>query len=68
MKKKNILKFNDENKYLVKFKNNNNNLLFFTNGRVLIWGVLHCRYERPQTQQAQYNEFGREAVSRTRPL
>ena len=38
------------------------------NCRVLIWGVLHCRCERTQTQQAQYNEFGREAGSRTRPL
>ena len=36
--------------------------------RVLIWGVFHCRYERTQTQQAQYNEFGREAGSRTGPL
>ena len=36
--------------------------------RVLIWGVLHCRCERIQTQQAQYNEFGREASSRTGPL
>ena len=36
--------------------------------RVLIWGVLHCRCERSQTQQAQYNEFGREASSRTGPL
>ena len=42
-------------------KNNNN-------CRVLIWGVLHCRCERIQTQQAQYNEFGREAGSRTGPL
>ena len=33
--------------------------------RVLIWGVFHCRCERTQTQQAQYNEFGREASSRT---
>ena len=36
--------------------------------RVLIWGVLHCRCERTQTQHAQYNEFGREAGSRTGPL
>ena len=36
--------------------------------RVLIWGILHCRCERTQTQQAQYNEFGREAGSRTGPL
>ena len=36
--------------------------------RVLIWGVLHCRCERTQTQQAQYSEFGREAGSRTGPL
>ena len=36
--------------------------------RVLIWGVLHCKCERTQTQQAQYNEFGREAGSRTGPL
>ena len=42
-------------------KNNNN-------CRVLIWGVLHCRCERTQTQQAQYNEFSREAGSRTGPL
>ena len=38
------------------------------NCRVLIWGVFHCRCERTQTQQAQYNEFGREADSRTGPL
>ena len=31
-------------------------------------GVFHCRCERTQTQQAQYNEFGREAGSRTGPL
>ena len=36
--------------------------------RVLIWGVLHCRCDRTQIQQAQYNEFGREAGSRTGPL
>ena len=36
--------------------------------RVLIWGVFHCRCERTQTQQAQYNEFGREAGLRTGPL
>ena len=36
--------------------------------RVLIWGVLHCRCERTQTQLAQYNEFSREAGSRTGPL
>ena len=36
--------------------------------RVLIRGVLHCRCERTQTQQAQYNEFGREVGSRTGPL
>ena len=36
--------------------------------RVPIWGVLHCRCERTQTQQAQYNKFGREASSRTGPL
>ena len=35
---------------------------------VLIWGVLHCRCERTQTQQAQYNEFGRKAGSRIGPL
>ena len=39
-----------------------------SNCRVLVWGVLHCRCERTQTQQAQYNEFGREAGSRTEPL
>ena len=38
------------------------------NCRVLIWGVLHYRCERTQTQQAQYNEFGKEAGSRTGPL
>ena len=38
------------------------------NCRVPIWGVLHCRCEQTQTQQAQYNEFGREAGSRTGPL
>ena len=31
-------------------------------------GVFHCRYERTQTQRAKYNEFGREAGSRTGPL
>ena len=36
--------------------------------RVPVWGVLHCRSERTQTQQARYNEFGREAGSRTGPL
>ena len=35
------------------------------NCRVLIRGVLHCRCEWTQTQ---YNEFGREAGSRTGPL
>ena len=40
----------------------------FYSCRVLIWGVLHCRCKRTQTQQAQYNEFGREAGSRTGPL
>ena len=35
---------------------------------VLIWGVIHCTCKRTQTQQAQYNEFGREAGSRTGPL
>ena len=38
------------------------------NCRVPVWGVLHCRCERTQTQQAQYNEFSREAGSRTGPL
>ena len=32
---------------------------------ILGWGVYHCRCERTQTKQAQYNEFGREAGSRT---
>ena len=41
---------------------------FYDDCRVLIWGVLHCRCERIQTQQAQYNEFGREMGSRTGPL
>ena len=41
---------------------------FYDDCRVLIWRVLHCRCERTQTQQAQYNEFGREAGSRTGPL
>ena len=36
------------------------------NCKVLIWGVFHCRCERTQTQQTQYNEFGREAGSRLR--
>ena len=36
--------------------------------RVPVWGVLHCRCERTQTQQTQYNEFGREAGSRIGPL
>ena len=31
-------------------------------------GSFHCRCEQTQTQQAQYNEFGREAGSRTKPL
>ena len=36
--------------------------------KVPIWGgVFHCRCERTQTQQAQYNEFGREAGLRTGP-
>ena len=43
-----------------------NSSLYFC--RVLVWGVLHCKSERTQTQQAQYNEFGREAGSRTGPL
>ena len=34
----------------------------------MIWGVLRCRCEWTQAQQAQYNEFGREAGSRTGPL
>ena len=37
------------------------------NCRVLVWGVLHCRCERTQTQQAQYNEFGKEMGLRTGP-
>ena len=36
--------------------------------RVLIRGVLHCRCEQTQTQQAQYNEFGWEAGPRIGPL
>ena len=43
-------------------------ILRYTYCRVLVWGVLHCRCERTQIQQAQYNEFGREAGSRTGPL
>ena len=43
-----------------------NSSLYFC--RVLVWGVLHCKSEQTQTQQAQYNEFGREAGSRTGPL
>ena len=31
-------------------------------------GSFHCRCEQTQTQQAQYNEFGREAGLRTGPL
>ena len=31
----------------------------------ILGGVSHCRCERAQTQQAQYNEFGREAGLRT---
>ena len=31
-------------------------------------GAFHCRRERTQTQQTQYNEFGREAGLRTGPL
>ena len=37
------------------------------NCRVQIMEVLHCRCERTQTQQAQYNEFGKEVGSRTGP-
>ena len=36
--------------------------------RVPVRGVLYCRCERTKTQQAQYNEFGREAGLRTGPL
>ena len=36
--------------------------------RVPVRGVLYCRCERTQTQQAQYNEFGKEAGLRTGPL
>ena len=43
-------------------------ILRYTYCRVLVWGVLHCRCKQTQTQQAQYNEFGREAGSRTGPL
>ena len=35
--------------------------------RVQVREVLHCRCERIQTQQAQYNEFGKEMGSRTGP-
>ena len=35
------------------------------NCRVYFWKVLHCRCEWTQTQQPQYNEFGREMGSRT---
>ena len=38
-----------------------------TNCRVLIKEVLHCRSEQTQTQQTQYNEFGKEMGSRTGP-
>ena len=38
-----------------------------TNCRVLIKEVLHCRSEQTQTQQTQYNEFGKEVGSRTGP-
>ena len=34
----------------------------------LFGGIFHCRCERAQTQQAQYNEFGRESDLRTGPL
>ena len=41
----------------------------FSYCRVPIWRVsFHCRCERTQTQQDQYNEFGREAGLRTGPL
>ena len=41
--------------------------------KLLLWGPdlggsFHCRCEQTQTQQAQYNEFGREAGLRTGPL
>ena len=41
--------------------------------KLLLWGPdlggsFHCRCEQTQTQQAQYNEFGREADLRTGPL
>ena len=35
--------------------------------RVRVREVLHCRCEQTQTQQAQYNEFGKEVGSRTGP-
>ena len=35
--------------------------------RVLIRDALHCRCERTQIQQAQYNEFGKEVGLRTGP-
>ena len=39
------------------------------NCRVPIWGAsFTVDVNEPQTQQAQYNEFGREAGSRTGPL
>ena len=37
------------------------------NCRVQVKEVLHCRCERTQTQQAQYNEFGKEMGSRIGP-
>ena len=37
------------------------------NCRVQVREVLHYRCERTQTQQAQYNEFGKEMSSRTGP-
>ena len=42
--------------------------ILFYNCKVLTWGVLHYRCERTQTQQAQYNKFGREAGLRIGPL
>ena len=47
---------------------NSNLYIYIYICRVLVGEVLHYRCERTQTQQTQYNEFGREVGSKTGPL
>ena len=54
-------------KWGIRFKNNIYIYIYILQGPDL-GGVFHCRCERTQTQQAQYNELGREAGLRTGPL